>query len=239
MNNKESPLLGKTASWYLQYNLVGERMAFMERRRKDQNFVFCLVLHSVLSQLILSHSPEVVRVTPHIFTEGESESKCLALRCRGTGTAGSKDTGLSPAPLQVTLPTCSLPGYRFSAHVGFPLISWQVHASPGPFPVRKVGIRFGVTRCTQFPCSRPSGLSSQNKQRPATWECGAVLLPRKALWDLRETLLPLGTQAILGLQILDVTSTDSQAWQSPGKPFKNTDCQLCAPPPMLNPNHSG
>lgn len=93
VNNKESPLLGKMASWYLQYNLVGERMAFMERRRKDQNFVFCLVLHSALSQLILAHSPEVVRVTPHIFTEGESESKCLAFGAEAQGPLEAKTLG--------------------------------------------------------------------------------------------------------------------------------------------------
>lgn len=143
VNNKESPLLGKMASWYLQYNLVGEGMAFMERRRKDQNFVFCLVLYSVLSQLILSHSPEVVTVIPHIFTEGESESKRLALRCRGTGTAGSKDIGLSPAPLQVTLPAPSDPPHLQSSWVsifctrGLPINLLASSCQSRPLPCQK------------------------------------------------------------------------------------------------------
>lgn len=49
---------------------------------------------------------------------------------------------------QLNLPTCSLPGYRFSAHVGFPLISWQVHTRPGPFSGREAGVRLEVRRCT-------------------------------------------------------------------------------------------
>lgn len=46
-------------------------------------FVFYLVLYSVLSQLILSHSPEVVRVTPHSYRGGEGKQGRLEAKTLG------------------------------------------------------------------------------------------------------------------------------------------------------------
>lgn len=46
-------------------------------------FVFYLVLYSVLSQLILSHSPEVVRVTPHSYRGGEGKQGRLEAETLG------------------------------------------------------------------------------------------------------------------------------------------------------------
>lgn len=46
-------------------------------------FVFYLVLYPVLSQLILSHSPEEVRVTPHFYRGGEGKQGRLEAKTLG------------------------------------------------------------------------------------------------------------------------------------------------------------
>lgn len=76
-----------------------------------------------------------------IFKEGASES--VSPFTAEPGQLKAQALGLIQLHSQdLNLLTCSLPGYRFSAHVSCPLVSWQVPTSPGPFSGRGLGILF-------------------------------------------------------------------------------------------------
>lgn len=76
MKNRGRPLLGNTASGCLQFNHFGKGMTFTERReRLELGVLFSLIL---CPQLIVPHSPEVVKVAlyplPHPpFSFGEED----------------------------------------------------------------------------------------------------------------------------------------------------------------------
>lgn len=135
--------------------------------------MYGLVLFAVVLELILSRFPEVFRVTFHpIFKEGASES--ILPFTAEAGQLKAKALGLLQLHSEnLNLPTCSLPGYRFSAYV-----SWQVPTSPGPFSGRGLGILFEMY---SFYAGRSFG-SPCEINRPDALECGAVPLPCKPPW---------------------------------------------------------
>ena len=123
--------------------------------------MYGLVLFAVVLELILSHFPEVFRVTFHpIFKEGASE-RILPFTAEA-GQLKAKALGLLQLHSEnLNLPTCSLPGYRFSAHV-----SWQVPTSPGPFSGRGLGILFETS---SFYAGRSSGSPCEINRGQMLW----------------------------------------------------------------------
>lgn len=93
------------------------------------------VLKSALSEWIFLIPPKwLERSFIPIFTGGKW--KQVSCHHCGDWTTRGKDVSFIPhVSKQLDLPTCSLPGIQFSAHLAFPLISWQVCTGLDPFSV--------------------------------------------------------------------------------------------------------
>lgn len=131
MKKQRKPFFGgKTTSGCLQSNLIGKGMAFTERKGLELcvslSLAFCRFRVGPPTMLWVSR----VTLCPQFYRGGQWEQvSCPSVE--EVGWLQAKTLGfIQLLSKQLDLPTCRLPGCRFSAHVGLPLfrsrpLPWQ------------------------------------------------------------------------------------------------------------------
>lgn len=156
----------------------------------------------------------MVRVTVYAqFYRGGKGKPSVLPFCTEAGQLVAKTLGFLRHHSQLlSLPTCSLLKYKFSAHLGFWLISWASSLLSRPLPWQTGGWLLWSLGCTAAPLSSPHWLNRGHVLRSMAQSCSLPSLPG--------TLFPRSrcccSSADLGV---------------PG-----TDCQLCHLPTCSTPH---